>query len=110
MVLTDLKIRQAKSLDQAYSLRDGGGMYLWVTPSGGKLFRWSYRFDDKRKLMALGKYPDTSLADAREKHANARKLLASGHDPMAKRKAEKSADKQAIENCFETVARLWLEH
>ena len=54
MTLTDLKIRQSKPRDEAYSVADGGGMYLWVTPAGGKLFRWSYRFEGKRKLMALG--------------------------------------------------------
>lgn len=54
MTLTDLKIRPSKPRDEAYSVADGGGMYLWVTPAGGKLFRWSYRFEGKRKLMALG--------------------------------------------------------
>lgn len=110
MVLTDLKIRQAKPLQEAFSLRDGGGLYLWVTPAGGKLFRWSYRFGGKRKLMALGKYPDVSLADAREKHAEARKLLAKGIDPMAQRKTEKTAEKAAVENSFHSVANQWLEH
>ena len=50
-------------------------MYLWVTPSGGKLWRWAYVFKDKEKLMALGRYPDVSLVAAREQHGAARKLL-----------------------------------
>jgi hypothetical protein len=66
-------------------MSDSGGMYLWVTPSGGKLWRWGYRFGGKEKLMALGKYPEVSLALARERHGEARKLLAAGTDPMAQR-------------------------
>ena len=109
-VLTDLKIKQSKPRDEAYSLADGGGMYLWVTPPGGKLFRWAYRFEGKRKLMALGRYPDVSLAEAREKHSEARKLLAKGIDPMAARKAEKTAENAAVENSFQSIASIWLEH
>jgi integrase len=89
---------------------DGGGLYLWVKPTGGKLWRWSYRFDGKEKLMSLGKYPDVSLAQARERHSEARKLFATGVDPMAQRKAEKTAEKAAIENSFQSVAAQWLEH
>ena len=110
MVLTDLKIRQSKPRDKEYSVSDGGGMFLWVTPTGGKLFRWGYRFGGKRKLMALGKYPDVSLADARERHACARRLLAKGVDPMAQRKAERTADKAAVENSFQSVALIWFVH
>jgi integrase len=89
---------------------DGGGLYLWVKPTGGKLWRWSYRFDGKEKLMSLGKYPDVSLAQARERHSEARKLFATGVDPMAQRKAEKTAEKAAIENSFQSVAAQWLQH
>ncbi len=91
-------------------MADGGGLYLWVTPAGGKLWRWSYRFDRKEKLMAFGRYPDVSLSKARELHRDARVLLASGIDPMAKRKEEKNADKAASENSFQTVALQWHEH
>ncbi len=105
-----MKIKQCKPRAQAFSVADGGGLYLWVTPSGGKLFRWAYRFEGKRKLMALGKYPDVSLAEAREKHSEARKMLAKGIDPMAARKAEKTTDRTAVENSFQSIASLWLEH
>jgi hypothetical protein len=64
--LTDTEIKKAKARDKAYSLGDGGGMYLWITPAGGKLWRWSYRSEGKEKLMSLGKYPDISLVQARE--------------------------------------------
>jgi integrase len=108
--LTDTEIKRAKATEKAYSMSDGGGLYLWVKPTGGKLWRWSYRFDGKEKLMSLGKYPDVSLALARERHTEARKLLATGVDPMAQRKAEKTAEKLAVENSFQSVTAQWLEH
>ena len=110
MELTDTEIKKAKAKEKAYSMGDGGGLYLWVKPTGGKLWRWSYRFDGKEKLMSLGKYPDVSLAQARERHSEARKLFATGVDPMAQRKAEKTAEKAAIENSFQSVAAQWLQH
>ena len=110
MALTDTEIKKAKAKEKAYSLNDSGGLYLWITPAGGKLWRWAYRFDGKEKLMSLGKYPDVSLALARERHAEARKLLATGVDPMAQRKAEKTAEKIAVENSFQSMAAQWLEH
>lgn len=106
MALTDTEIRKAKAKDSAYRMSDGGGLYIWITPAGGKLWRWKYRFERREKLMTFGSYPDVSLSLARERHAAARKLLASGTDPMAERKAEKAA----AENSFQSVARLWLAH
>ncbi|HUY81523.1 MAG TPA: Arm DNA-binding domain-containing protein [Acidobacteriaceae bacterium] len=91
MALTDTVIRKAKAKDAAYRLSDGGGLYLQVTPAGGKLWRWKYRFEGREKLMTFGSYPDVSLSQARERHATARKRLATGTDPMAERKAEKAA-------------------
>ena len=75
MALTDVKIRTAKPAAKAYRLADAGGLYLLVTPSGGKLWRWNYRYDGKQKTMPLGKYPDVSLADAREALKTARSEL-----------------------------------
>ncbi|MGA7962099.1 MAG: integrase arm-type DNA-binding domain-containing protein, partial [Candidatus Acidiferrales bacterium] len=106
MVVTDTEIRKAKTKASAYRMSDGGGLYLQVTPAGGKLWRWKYRFEGREKLMSLGSYPEVSLSLARERHAAARKLLATGIDPMAERKAEKAA----AENSFQSVARLWLAH
>jgi integrase len=91
-------------------LSDGGSLYLWVTPAGGKLWRWAYKYEGREKLMSFGKYPAVSLALARERHADARKLLALGLDPMAQRKAAKTAEKTAAENSFQTIAALWFEH
>jgi integrase len=110
MPLTDIEIRKAKRKDKPYRLWDGGGLFLFVTPAGGKLWRWKYRFYGKQKLMTFGKYPDVPLALARERHAEARKLLALGTDPMAQRKLEKNADRIADENSFKSVASLWIEH
>lgn len=109
MALTDTVIRRAKRKEKPYRLSDSGGMYLWLTPAGGKLWRWAYVFEGKEKLMALGKYPDVSLSMARERHADARRLLASGVDPMAQRKAKKIAEQVANDNSFSNVAKRWLE-
>ena len=100
MALTETEIRKAKPKEKAYRMSDGGGMYLSVTPSGGKLWRWAYLFEGKEKLMALGKYPAVSLALARERHQAARKQLAIGVDPMVLRKVEKTAEQVASENSF----------
>ena len=88
MPLTDAEIRKAKPAATAYKLSDGGGLFLWVASTGGKLWRWKYRIDGKEKLMALGKYPDVPLAEARRRHLDARRLLAVGIDPMAQRKSK----------------------
>lgn len=110
MALTDVAIKRAKPRETPYKLGDAGGMFLWVTPSGGKSWRWSYRHEGKQKLMALGLYPDVPLSLARERHAEGRRLLAQGTDPMAERKAVKTAERVADENSFTKIADKWLEH
>ena len=110
MALTDTEIRRSKPGDGPYKLSDGHGLYLLVKPNGGRLWRWKYRVEGKEKLMALGTYPELSLADARERHAKARRELANGIDPMAERMAEKTAVVVATEHTFEKIAELWLEH
>jgi integrase len=110
MALTVTEIRRSKSAARPYKLSDGGGLHLLITQAGGKLWRWKYRFDGAEKLMALGRYPEVALADARERRDAARKRLANGSDPMAERMAQKTAVKVATEHTFEKVAILWLEH
>ncbi len=110
MALTDTEIRKAKSDGKPYRMSDGGGLYLWVTPAGGKLWRWAYNFEGKEKLMSFGQYPDVPLALARDRHSEARKLRATGVDPMVQRKAVKTAVRVACENSFASVSALWLEH
>jgi hypothetical protein len=77
VTLTDTGIRKAKAKNTAYRMSDGGGLYLFVTPPGGKLWRWKYRFEGREKLMSFGGYPDVSPSLARERHLEARKLLVS---------------------------------
>ena len=95
MALTDVAIKKARPKETPYKLSDAGGMFLWVTPSGGRSWRWSYRHQGKQKLMAFGLYPDVPLSLARERHAQVRKLLAQGIDPMAERKASRTAKRIA---------------
>jgi hypothetical protein len=105
-MLTDTKIRNAKPQENPYRVLDGLGLHLMVTPSGGKLWRWKYRFHGVEKLMSFGQYPDVPLEAARGLHAAARRLLATAVDPMAAKKAEKAARSDS----FESVAALWLDH
>lgn len=100
MPLTDVAIRKTKPADKPQRLFDGGGLYLEIAPTGGKLWRWKYRFGGKEKRLALGAYPAVSLADARERCAEARKLLAAGIDPSEQRKAKKAANNERAANSF----------
>jgi integrase len=109
MPITDTAIRNAKTVDKPVKLYDGQGMFVLVTPAGGKWWRFRYRFDGKEKLLSLGTYPDISLKDARERREAARKLIAQGIDPGAERKAEKAAVAALAGNCFESICREWLE-
>ncbi|CNE01706.1 tyrosine-type recombinase/integrase [Yersinia intermedia] len=107
MALTDIKIKTAKPLDKPYKLADGGGMYLLVKPNGSKYWRMKYRYAGKEKMLSIGVYPDTSLAEARQKRDEARKVLAADGDPAEVKKTEKLAQKLAVENTFEAIAREW---
>jgi integrase len=110
MPLTDALIRKAKPADKPAKLADGGGLYLLLKPDGARWWRWDYRrpVTGKRNTLSLGTYPDTGLADAREKREAARKLLAAGVDPGEHRKAEKAAGVSRAANSFEVIAREWL--
>lgn len=105
--LSVLTIENAKSKNKAYKLVDGFGLYVLVTPTGGKLWRMQYRFSLKQKVLAFGAYPIVSLADAREKRTEAQKLLAKGLDPSRVKKEEKEAKLVKHANSFEVVARDW---
>jgi integrase len=108
MSLTDTTIRNTKPREKSYRLADSGGLYLEVSPSGGKLWRFKYRFDRKQKLLALGIYPDVPLARARDRRDDARKLLADGIDPSEHRKAAKAKRTGLAANTFEVIAREWI--
>src|SRR6266702_2230664 len=101
MALNDVKVRNAKPGEKQVKLSDGDVMYLLVTPQGGKCWRLKYRFTGKEKVLALGTYPEVSLAEAREKRESARKQLANGIDPGEARKAEKRAGHDKAANSLE---------
>ncbi|MDX1251108.1 MAG: integrase arm-type DNA-binding domain-containing protein [Gammaproteobacteria bacterium] len=123
MALTDTAIRNAKPGVKPAKLFDGRGLFLIVTPAGGKWWRFRYKFDGKEKLLSLGVYPDVPLASqtkkdeetgkaqkikgARELRDEARELLAQGIDPGENRKAQKAAKQDRAANSFEVVAREW---
>jgi integrase len=109
MALTETAIRNAKAAAKAQRLFDGGGLYLELSPSGGKWWRLKYRINGKEKRLSLGTYPDTGLKAARERRDEARKLLAAGVDPGVQRKAEKAARKDNAENTFGAIAAELLE-
>ncbi|QHM96560.1 tyrosine-type recombinase/integrase [Kosakonia sacchari] len=105
MALTDIKVRTAKPMDKQYKLTDGSGMHLLVHPNGSKYWRLQYRFDGKQKMLALGVYPEITLADARARRDEARKLLANGVDPGGKKKNDKVEQSKA--RTFKEVAIEW---
>ena len=109
MPLTDTAIKNAKSIDKPYKMQDEKGMYLLVNPNSGKYFRYNYRFGGKRKTLALGTYPATSLKDAREKRDTAIKQIVGGIDPSENRKALKQSRAESAANSFEVIAREWYQ-
>jgi integrase len=106
MPLNDLKVRTSKPKEKPYKLSDIDGLYLLVTEKGHKWWRFRYRYDGKEKLLALGTYPEISLADARQRRDEARKQVSHGIDPSALRKAQKQAETTETET-FEVIAREW---
>lgn len=109
MALTELGVRKAKPADKQQKLSDGRGMYLLIHPNGSKYWRMDYRFDGRQKTLALGVYPDISLAQARERREEARKLLANGSDPSAIKRAQKQAKPKAAQISENTFRNLALE-
>lgn len=105
MALTEVKVRNAKPTEKPVKLTDGDGMHLLVHPTGSKYWRLQYRFSGKQKMLALGVYPEVSLAEARRRREEARQLIANNVDPGEKRKTEKIEEKGLL--IFETVARDW---
>lgn len=110
MPLTDTAIRNARPREKAYKLADEKGLFLLVNPNGAKWWRHKFRIDGKEKLLSLGVYPDVGLKEARQKRDDTRKMLAEGIDPGAQRKAQKASRAERSANCFEVIAREWLEN
>jgi hypothetical protein len=110
MALTDTRVRNAKPKVRAYKVSDGRGMYLLVRPDGARYWRLDYRFAGKRRTLALGVYPTTTLSLARARREDARILLAQGADPSAAKRAKRRAALRANETTFEVIAREWLHN
>lgn len=106
MALTATACKNATPGPKPFKKSDTGGLYLLVTQSG-RYWRYDYRYADRRKTMALGVFPETSLADARAAHVKARALLASGADPMAERQSDKRRLHTDAENSFVLLALEW---
>lgn len=106
MPLSNIQCKQAKPEDKQYKLHDEKGLYLLVTKTG-KHWRFDYRYEKKRKTLALGSYPEITLYVAREQLADARRLLVGGVDPSAHRKAEKESERERNQNTFQKVALEW---
>ncbi|MBS0461692.1 MAG: DUF4102 domain-containing protein, partial [Proteobacteria bacterium] len=104
-MLTDAKLRALKPRQTLYRIADGKGLCVEVPPSGARLWRFRYRHNGKANMIGLGAWPDVSLAAARDRRDEARKLLAAGTDPGAQR----VVDKQAEALTFERLAAEWLE-
>ncbi|MFZ2586657.1 MAG: integrase arm-type DNA-binding domain-containing protein [Alphaproteobacteria bacterium] len=107
MALSDKTVQAAKPKDKPYKLGDDGGLFLLVSPAGGKLWKLKYRYHGKEKKLSLGAYPAISLSDARERTRDARKLLANDTDPSAYKQQVKSERLVQDKNTFEAIARAW---
>ncbi|OYX02061.1 MAG: integrase [Bosea sp. 32-68-6] len=107
--LTDVKVRTAKPREAVWKLSDGGGLQLWITPAGGKHWKLAYRFDGKQLKLSVGQYPVTSLADARDRREEAKKLLARGIDPSAHGKVQKATAAVTAATTFKLVAEELVE-
>lgn len=106
-MLTDKAVRAATARDKAYKLADTRGLHLHVSASGHKSWRYKYRFEKKERLLTLGTYPEVSLADAREKRDEAKKILREGRDPRHSAKRGRLVGADDSVKSFEKVAREW---
>ncbi len=108
-MLTDTRIKTAKPQEKLYKLADERGLHLSVYPNGSKLWQMRYRFEGKEKTASLGKYPEISLAQAREKRDQLRKQVIAEIDPVQAQRQLKAAKKVAREHSFEAIARTWFD-
>ena len=105
MALSDVAIRNAKPRDRDCKLADGGGLYLLVTPAGGKLWRLKFRADGRERKLAIGAYPAISLVEARKRRDEARELIATGKDPSREKQQAKHRARVSAANTFGEIAK-----
>jgi len=110
MPLSSLAVQNAKPRENFYVLTDGNSLHLLVNPNGSKLWRLRYRFSGKQNMLSLGSFPEISLADARGKRDDARKLLANGIDPSRQKKLDKIAAQSSAKNTFGALAEEQLKN
>ena len=110
MALKELQVRNFRPAEKIYQCTDDRGLYLEVHPNGSKLWRYKYRHMGKQKRLALGRYPDVSLADARRKRDDARRKLEDGSDPLAERKQDKLVAAFKAANTFGDIAKEYIDH
>lgn len=103
MALTDVAIRNAKPGPKAVKLADGAGMFLFVTPAGGRLWRLKYRIEGREKLLALGAYPEVGLGEARRRREEARELIALGKDPSREKQRDKVRARIRAADTFKAI-------
>ncbi|PUX35941.1 tyrosine-type recombinase/integrase [Cronobacter sakazakii] len=109
-MLTVKQIDAAKPADKPYRLADAGGLFLFVPPSGKKVWRLRYRFEGKEKTLVIGPYPEISLTEARAKQSEAKIKLLSGIDPAEQKQAIKKKEKEADADSFGDIFREWHAH
>jgi integrase len=105
MALTDVAIKNAKSHEKPYKMGDAGGLFLLVQPSGGKLWRLKYRVDGREKKLAIGPYPEISLAEARRRRDDARTLIVTGKDPSREKQRDKVRSRAQAESTFAAITK-----
>jgi integrase len=110
VALKELQVRNFRPADKIYQCTDDRGLYLEVHPNGSKLWRYKYRHMGKQKRLALGRYPDVGLADARRKRDDARRKLEDGADPLAERKHDKLVAAFKAANTFGDIAKEYIDH
>ena len=106
-MLTDAQIRKAKAADKPYKPIGGGGLHVCVTSAGGKLWRLRYEFERKEKLLSMGPYPSSGVAEARETATNAKRLLREGKDPAVEKRLRRLQIAADGGTTFEIIAREW---
>ena len=107
VMLTDTQIKQTKPKERGYKVADSGGLYLFISVTGTKSWRYDYRFHGRRETLTIGKYPAVSLKDARDLHAEAQKCLAKGKSPALTKRREKFDAVAAAADSFHALAEQW---